>query len=158
MCKSTHGGVWAGLNPAQRATLADALRDRGLQPTLQRELIYEIVAGCPGHICAEHVLGVAGEMRPDLSINKTTVYRNLELLAELGLVRRHHCGEGPVQYESGTRGPHAHLICATCGELVDMDTDIAAELTGSIAASHSFRVDLDHYPIAGICAACSGQH
>ena len=157
MCKSTYSGPWQELSAAQRRRLADALRERGLHLTLQREAIYETVLGCPGHICAEHVLAVANASHPGLRMDKATVYRTLDLLVELGLVSEHECGNGPSQYEPASRGPHSHLLCERCGRLINLDGDIATEVRERLLARHGFIASLGSHPILGLCGNCQAS-
>ena len=154
MCTSTHDGTWQHPDPAEHKTLAEALATRGLQPTLSREVVYDVVLSCPGHICAEHVRSVVAERRPELHINMTTVYRTLELLTGLGLVSAHNCGAGAVQYEPAARGRHSHLLCRRCGTLANLDPDIAESLRSSLLTRHHFLAEIGSHPILGTCAAC----
>lgn len=134
--------------------VTERLRERGLHLTAQRRAVSDAVFGCPGHICAEHVLNVVRERQPQLKVNKTTVYRALDLLVDLGLVTEHKCGDGPAQYEPAQRGHHSHLICRSCGALQNLDDDLAASLAASLRQRHGFRAELDSYPLFGVCAKC----
>lgn len=154
VCKSTHSGTWRELRPAERLEFAQALAERGLHLTLQREAVYEAVLGCPGHICAEHVVAVTAERHPGLHMDKTTAYRTLDLLAELGLVSEHKCCDGRAQYEPSSRGPNSHLLCKRCGSLSDLDETVAARFRDALAQRIGFHADLGGYPIVGVCAAC----
>jgi len=129
---------------------------RGMHLTEQREEICEVIFGCPGHICAEHILEAVAERRPDLKVNKTTVYRALDLLQELDLVTEHKIGDGPALYEAASRGHHAHLICSKCGRSQDMDPQLAENLRIGLYARHGFQTELESHPIFGVCANCRG--
>jgi Fur family ferric uptake transcriptional regulator len=124
--------------------------------TEQREEICEVILGCPGHICAEHILEAVASRRPDLKVNKTTVYRALDLLQELNLVTEHKVGDGPALYEAASRGHHAHLICTRCGHSEDMDPRLAESLRIGLRAKHAFRLELESHPLFGLCANCQG--
>lgn len=154
MCKSTDSGAWRRLAPSELEQLEDALRERGLRLTTQRRAVCEAIFGCPGHICAEHVLTVVSERWPGPRMNKTTVYRTLDLLVELGLVSEHKCGDGPAQYEPASRGRHSHAMCRRCGTLYNLDEGLAAELGEKLQARHGFLAELASYPIFGVCANC----
>ena len=154
MCTSTNSGAWRRLGQDERVRLGEALHDRGLHLTEQREQILEVIFGCPGHICAEHIREAVAERRPDLQVNKTTVYRALDLLRELDLVTEHKIGDGPAQYEAASRGHHAHLMCERCGRSEDMDERLAEDLRVALLGRHSFRAELESHPIFGVCASC----
>ena len=154
VCRSTHAGPWREIDPAERRELAHALQRRGLQLTLQREAIYEAVLGCPGHICAEHLVAETSERHPGLKMDKTTVYRTLDLLVEMGLVSTHRFGDGPAQYEPASRGPHGHLVCQRCGAMINLDRSMLEGLCRPLLAQYGFAADLASYPILGLCASC----
>ena len=156
MCESTDRGDWRPISPVERQLLAEALRANHLHLTEQREAVCESVFGCPGHICAEHVLASVVSRYPAREINKTTVYRALDLLVDLGLIRSHKSADGPAQYEAASRGRHGHLMCERCGRLAVLDEDLAALLREAPLARHGFAVDFERYPIRGLCAACRG--
>jgi Fur family transcriptional regulator, ferric uptake regulator len=154
MCKSTDIGSWSELTPEQIGELSDLLHTRGLPMTMHRQAVYEAVAGCPGHICAEHVQRAVQERWPKIRMNKTTIYRNLDLLASLGLITEHKCGEGAAQYEAAKRGRHSHMICRQCGTMMDLDSATMNLLEKRLLELHGFKVELDNYPVSGICARC----
>jgi Fur family ferric uptake transcriptional regulator len=154
VCKSTDSGAWHELEPAELEQLGDALHERGLHLTGQREAVWAVVCGCPGHICAEHVLAAVEARSPVLGMNKTTVYRTLSLLVELGLVSEHRCGEGPAQYEPASRGRHSHVMCRRCGTLFNLDEELAETLRAGLASRHGFLAELESYPVFGLCASC----
>ena len=156
LCTSTDTGTHRRLGPGERARIRLALENRGLRLTTQREAVCEAIFGCPGHICAEHILETVSDRHHDLRMNKTTVYRALDLLFELGLISEHKCGDGRAQYEPASRGRHSHLICRQCGELLDLDESLAVTLREGLRALHGFQADLESYPIFGLCASCRG--
>ncbi len=156
MCTSTDAGSWRRLSPRERAQIAHALQERGLRLTTQREAVCETILGCPGHICAEHILETVTVHHPGLRMNKTTVYRALDLLLEMGLISEHKCGDGRAQYEPASRGRHSHLICRQCGQLLDLEESVAVTLREGLRALHGFQAELESYPIFGVCASCRG--
>jgi len=156
MCTSTFDGTWRLLAQSERIRISEALRVRGMHLTEQREEICEVIFGCPGHICAEHILEAVAERRPDLKVNKTTVYRALDLLQELDLVTEHKIDDGPALYEAASRGHHAHLICSKCGRSQDMDPQLAENVRIGLYARHGFQTELESHPIFGVCANCRG--
>ena len=93
------------------SSLRSTLHGRGKRMTPQRQLVLEAVRelehATPEQICA-HV------QRTAPAVNITTVYRTLELLSELGLVRHTHLGHGAPAY-SVEEHEHLHLVCHRCG-------------------------------------------
>jgi Fur family ferric uptake transcriptional regulator len=89
------------------------------------------------------------------SINLSTVYRTLELLDELGLIRHAHLSDRAPTYHSARGHEHAHLVCRVCDRLISIDrAEIESALEG-IAAKHGFRPDYGHLTVFGTCDDCS---
>lgn len=155
MCISTATTASRGFGKADRQAVSAALRDRGLRLTSQREAVCEAVFGCHGHICAEHILHAAAQ-RARSRLNKTTVYRTLDLLQELGLVVAHRCADGRAQYEPASHGAHAHAVCRKCGALFGIDAEVAASFRSEMLSRQGFMPDLEAYPVSGLCSSCRG--
>lgn len=154
VCNSSVAAKAERLKSGDRDAIIAALRGRGLRLTVQREAVCETVFNCPGHICAEHILDAVSTRYPGLRVNKTTVYRTLDLLLELGLVLEHKCGEGRAQYEAASRGRHTHVICRGCGTLLDVDADLARTIRDALLSQHGFEAELESYPVQGLCSSC----
>lgn len=138
-----------------REVVASALRERGLRLTPQRQAVSETIFGGPGHICAEHILEAVSARYPHLKMNKTTVYRTLDLLLELGLLSEHRCADGRAQYEPSSRGRHSHAMCRNCGALVEINPDLLSAFSAGLRSHHGFRADLESYPVYGLCSSCA---
>ena len=122
--------------------LVEALRARGQRVTLPRLMVHRFVASAPQHVTAEDV---HSEL-PSLSFG--TIYSTLELLEELGLVRRVSTLEGRAVYDSRTEA-HGHAVCRRCGKLFDLDPGEVAS-----AAPAGFSVEQTTIQIVGLCADC----
>ena len=130
---------------------AERLRSSGKRLTPQRELILRAVDRL-GHATPDEVLA---EVRKQSSaVNISTVYRTLEVLEELGLVRHAHLSDRAPTYHS-TRGPeHFHLVCRNCDRVRSVDPDVADALLEALRREHDFEVDLGHLAIFGRCTDC----
>ena len=103
------------------------LRGRGYRLTPQRELVLEAVDTL-GHATPDEV---HAEVRRHASaVNVSTVYRALEVLEELGLVRHTHLSDRAPTYHSVAGHEHVHLVCRRCGTV----TSVSADLVGPLAA------------------------
>ncbi len=92
-------------------------------------------------------------MRAELpATSLPTIYATLELLAELGVVRRVSCGGRGALYE-GRQDPHAHAVCRVCGAVRDIDP---VELRPAMAAARSagFTPERADALVSGVCADC----
>jgi len=127
------------------------LRARGLRVTPQRELVLSAVQrlghASPEAICTEVRRTAAG-------VNISTIYRTLDLLEELGLVRHAHLGPGAPTYHAADEHAHLHLVCHVCGTVAEAEVALAEQLVGRVLAVHGFEPDVEHMAIAGRCAQC----
>ena len=133
-------------------TILAELRLRGYRITPQRELIIQTVAHSPHHITAEEVADHLKEQTQDINI--ATVYRTLDLLWQEGFACRNDLSEGKIVYATFQHGPHIHLVCRKCNQVIDADTRMLNSLGNDLHTSYSFQPDLDHFSIFGVCADC----
>lgn len=128
-----------------------ALRDRGQRATPQRLMIASTVSSLPGHATAEQIHGAVAERMPGVSL--PTVYATLELLEELGLVRRLASTTGSAVYDPRT-DVHHHLVCRSCGRITDVDGDVDDDAVMRAARSAGFAPDDAQLVVRGVCADC----
>ena len=133
-------------------TLIDALRLHGYRITPQREMIIEAIAHSEHHINAEEVFARVRERTR--AVNIATVYRTLELLVEQGLASRIDLGEGQVVYATYQHGPHIHLVCRQCGQVMDANQDLLTALNEQLKSRYQFAADLQHISMLGLCSDC----
>lgn len=128
------------------------LRERGYRLTPQRELVLHAVDRL-GHATPDEV---HAEIRAQSSaVNLSTVYRTLELLEELGLVRHAHITDRAPTYHSTATPDHAHLVCRGCGKVSEATPDDVAPLTEALERKFGFHTDIGHLTVFGSCEACS---
>ena len=131
--------------------LAARLREQGLRLTPQRELILRAVEELR-HATPDEVLAhVRGQVS---SVNASTVYRTLEVLEELGLVRHAHLSDRAPTYHSVTDHEHFHLVCRNCRKVISVDPDVLHPLIRQLEADHRFTVDVGHLTVFGTCGDC----
>jgi len=128
------------------------LRQAGKRVTRQRLLILETIREGEGHLDADEIYRLARAKMPRL--NLSTVYRTLSMLKEAGLIEELHLGEEHHHYElKGERGHH-HLICQSCGRIVEFECPFSEELIQSLGEEHDFEVTGIHLDMMGYCAEC----
>lgn len=133
--------------------LADALRARGQRVTPQRLAIARVVRELNTHVTAEQVLRGVSDRLPGVSL--PTVYATLELLEELGSVRRVSVRGGAVLYDAEVH-PHHHMVCSSCGTVTDIDaTGAADEAALAAARATGFVPERADTVIRGLCAGCA---
>jgi Fur family ferric uptake transcriptional regulator len=128
------------------------LRQRGLRWTPQRRLLIEVLRGISGHVTGAEL--VERCRRIDPATIPSTVYRTLDVLEDLGLVRHCHGPDGREEYHVLPVDDHGHLYCGACGAVQEIPEDVAATLTATLMARHGFAVDLSHMTIVGRCPRC----
>jgi len=130
---------------------ATTLRQKGYKLTPQRRLVLDILHGSEGHLTAEDILEKIKAVAP--GVDKSTVYRTLELFEQLGLVvKSEH--QGKYIYHHAEESLHHHLVCRVCGQIAQCDTEILEPLAKDLRARFGFQADLKHQVIHGVCASC----
>ena len=130
------------------------LRERGFRLTPQREIILSVLHEVEGWATADEIYGRVQGVSTALDIS--TVYRTLDLLQELGLVFCMDTGDGQRRYELlGVDGPHLHLVCQTCGQVIAAELDVARAFGARLEAEYGFQPELDHLSIPGLCPSCA---
>jgi len=133
---------------------ADLLRRYGIQVTAQRLAVLAAVSGRP-HCTADDV---ATAVRAEIGvISRQAVYDALGLLAEKGLIRRIQPPGSPARYENRTGDNHHHLICRTCGRMVDVNCALGAAPCLAPADAAGFEIDEAEVIYWGRCPECLGQ-
>jgi Fur family ferric uptake transcriptional regulator len=97
----------------------EILREKGHRLTPQRMLVIEALHKADRHISAEEIYRQLHRRYPYANIS--TVYRTLELLKKLDLVTETDFGEGRVRYHVAENGHHHHLVCRSCGNIIDLE-------------------------------------
>ena len=138
--------------PAIDDQLIRELRDRGLRVTSQRIVIHRALCSHMQHMTAEQLLEKVSDVLPGISL--PTVYATLELLEDLGLVRRFGTGSGAVLFDSRVE-PHAHTVCRRCGATADLDGGALSEQVAARAAETGFVPDHTQLVVWGLCGRCA---
>jgi len=133
-------------------TFIQSLRDKGYRLTPQREMVIEVVAHSGTHLTAEEVFAQVQERTR--AVNIATVYRTLDLLVAEGLATRMALGDGRLVYATIQHGPHVHLLCRKCGQVIEADEQLLAAFGERIQVQYGFAVDLRHLSIPGLCPGC----
>jgi Fur family ferric uptake transcriptional regulator len=133
--------------------VAAALRDAGSRLTTPRRLVLEALFAAPGLVSAEHI---SAGTDTGITLDVTSVYRNLEMLEQLGVVRHVHVGHGPSVYGLIGEGEREYLVCEVCGKVSAADTEQLDRVRAVIRKEFGFEARFTHFPIHGRCADCAG--
>ena len=134
---------------------ADLLRDHGLQITAQRIAVLEAVSTQP-HGTAD---GIAEAVRAEIgAISRQAVYDSLATLADKGLIRRIQPAGSPARFEDRVADNHHHLICRTCGAVVDIDCAVGHAPCLNASDDHGYEIDEAEVVYWGVCPACHKEN
>ncbi|MDD4263186.1 MAG: Fur family transcriptional regulator [Firmicutes bacterium] len=135
--------------------LKQALHEKGLRLTPQRQIILEVMLNLGGrHLTADEIYSLVKKQTSDVSL--ATIYRTLELFVDMNIFRRFDSGDGVFRYEIDTKKSehyHHHLICLNCGKIKEFNDDLLDELEnrisekGFVIADHCLR-------FFGYCKEC----
>jgi Fur family ferric uptake transcriptional regulator len=128
------------------------LQEKGHRLTPQRMLIIEALHNADGHISAEEIYEQLHSRYPYANIS--TVYRTLELMKKLNLVTETDFGEGRVRYHVAEKGHHHHLVCRSCGKVIDLEESALYPLKDTLLQEYGFDAELRHLAISGECSEC----
>ena len=140
--------------------LKKRLQERQLKMTPQRKTVLQVFLDHSGeHLSAEDVHDILRENQ--LEIGLATVYRSLDLLAEIGILQKMEFGDGCSRYEVNTTDPHHHhhhhLICTRCGKVIEFADDMLEDLENDIAQKSGFKIVDHQVKFFGICKECRAQ-
>ena len=118
----------------------------------KRDAILHCVRSTDAHPSADWVFEHVKEQVPDISL--ATVYRNLALFKEQGLITSLGTVKGVERFDGNT-DPHVHFICTQCGSVLDLpEISVPEELNSAVAQSSGGRVDNCQLAFTGICGEC----
>lgn len=126
----------------------------GRRTTSQRRLLLRLIGQAEGHLDADELYRRAREHDP--RINLSTVYRNLRLFKDLGLVDERHFEEEHHHYEVKGTPEHCHLICLGCGGVIEFETSSIQRIKEE-AAALNFQVSGAEFHLSGYCHQCREQ-
>jgi Fur family transcriptional regulator, ferric uptake regulator len=133
--------------------LARYMAQHGLKSTRQRSLIIDTFFAVGGHLSVEELWNKVREQ--DTKVSVATVYRTMKLLNECGLAHARNFGDGQTRYEAAAgRDHHDHLICTSCGTIVEFENDRIETLQDAVARKHGFTVTSHKMELYGLCREC----
>jgi Fur family ferric uptake transcriptional regulator len=133
----------------------DVLRSRGLRISSARRLVLEALYAAEAPISAEQIAdGLSGRLpRSDLA----SVYRNLETLEQVGLVRHCHLGHGPGLYLPTGAQEREYLVCDSCSTVLAVEPSEMDAVRTLIHERFGYEARFSHFPILGLCADCARE-
>jgi Fur family ferric uptake transcriptional regulator len=129
------------------ADVADALRKGGGRLSATRRRVLEALFAADAPIPAETIAG--SRLEP------SSVYRALEYLEEIGVVRHVHIGHGPGLYALTLPHEHEYLVCERCQRLTAVESARLDPVRDEIRERFGYEARFGHFPIVGLCPDCA---
>ena len=135
--------------------LARLAKQHGLRLTRQRRLIFSILESAKTHLNAKEILELAQRFEP--TIDQVTIYRNLSLLKQLGVVDELdllHLRGDQHYYEARQVRAHSHVACLDCGKVFEFYTPAMKQIDRELEKECGFAASFTRIEIGGYCAEC----
>lgn len=137
--------------PLPAADVVERLRAAGYKITPPRLAVLEVIEQEGEHLNPNEILEQAKSIHP--ALGRATVYRTLELLTQLGVVRPIYVGEsGPTYIRAD--GNHHHLVCSGCGLVIDFDQCVADQMSAELHTRFGFQIQSHLLEFYGLCTRC----
>jgi Fur family ferric uptake transcriptional regulator len=134
--------------------LAQKLKRAGHKLTAPRRAVIQVLEEEGQHLSPNEVLAHGRHIYPRLS--RASVYRTLDLLTGLGLIRPIYLHDTSQRYVTG-RGGHHHLVCTHCGAAFEFETCHADQLAASLSERFGFEIRNHLLEFYGLCQDCKGE-
>ncbi len=122
--------------------------------TTQRQIILEELGKVTSHPTASELYDMVRKRLPRIGLG--TVYRNLELMAETGMILKLEVGGTQKRFDA-TTSPHYHIRCMSCGKVNDIDLPVQNQINASAAAASHYQILGHHIEFTGLCHECSAH-
>jgi Fe2+ or Zn2+ uptake regulation protein len=127
-------------------------RIAGRPVTTRRSLLLDIIRKTDKHLDADELYRIAKEKEPRISL--ATVYRNLKLFKELGLIAESSLGDTHSHYEAKSKADHYHLVCLGCGKIIEFDSPLITKAANIVKKEKKFDIASIQLRIEGYCPEC----
>lgn len=125
-----------------------------MRSTRQRSYIIEVLRSTVSHPTAAWIFERVKEMCPNISLG--TVYRNLNILKETGVIREIKFGKNTARYDGNVESHH-HIVCLACGKLEDVVCAVHPVMLQDVEKAKSYTITEYQMEFKGICPACQEQ-
>jgi len=134
--------------------LKTIIKKKGMKYTEQRAIILQILVNLDDHLNAEEIHSIIQKEYPTQNIGIATIYRTLNFLEEVNLISSISFGSDGKKYEGNQKEHHDHLICTSCGKIVEFLDDDIEKKQENIATKNGFTITDHSMQIYGLCKDC----
>ena len=136
---------------SSREEIAETIRKSGHRATSQRIGVYEALWKAGSHPNVSDIHKYASKTDPTISL--ATVYKNLQLFSEIGLVREMGFRDGSTRYDPDVNF-HINLVCNKCGRIEDFDCVSFEEIAPNLRQRAGFEAQSHNFEVRGLCSRC----
>lgn len=130
----------------------EILRTHGYRVTMPRMIVLDAICAYEGHAAIADIQRLVYDMDP--TIDRSTIYRALDVLVEVGLVVESDLGHEGKVYSIAGEANHHHLVCLQCGKVLSIKQDVIMGLKAQIREAYGFDLQADHLTLNGLCRDC----
>ena len=146
----------AAASPDRVDELLAIVRANGGRATSARRAILQTLLDHQDvHPTAEHITTTVRQSQPEVA--ESTVYRFLDELERLGIIDHVRLGHGPEVYHFAEHTQHHHLICSTCGRVIEVPHRVFDSLRKKLLDEFAFEIEPRHFTLSGRCVHCETQ-
>ncbi|MDI6602345.1 MAG: Fur family transcriptional regulator [Thermoanaerobacteraceae bacterium] len=136
------------------------LQEKGYKLTTQRRAILDtIMENSDKHLSSEDIYDLVRKKCPEIGL--ATVYRSLQIFEELGLIYKLDFNDGRIRYDvyNGTSDhQHHHLICISCGAVIEVEEDLLDDMERHIMEAKDFEIVDHNVKFFGYCSKCRSKN
>lgn len=141
---------------AGAVAIIDALDEAGYRLTEPRRALARLIESREGHFTADELLAESNRWR--LGVGRATVFRSLDILADLGVVERLDLPSGEHAFVTcEPAAHHHHVVCSNCGRATDVGDSGMARVLDEVARKSGYRIESHRLELFGVCAACQAD-
>ena len=149
--------------PCNKSNWHGKFKGCGYRITIGREAIFEVLTNTKGHLSAEEIYLKVHEKYP--SIGLTSVYRTLDLLANMGMLSKFDFGDGRARYEmlDNEKNYHHHLVCTKCKRIIDYtdfiddEVELLKKTEKGLSEKYNFEIKSHFLQFCGLCSDCKNS-
>lgn len=145
--------VVAAAMHSETVDLEELLRARGHRVSAVRRIVLMALFAADGPVTAEDIASGLGGRVPPADV--TSIYRNLEMLEQQGLVYHMHLGHGPRRYRLRGSDEPCYVVCERCERVDTVAFANLDDARSAIKERVGYRASFTHFPIVGVCPACT---
>jgi len=137
------------------SSFKELLKNNSLKFTKQREVVLKTLYEKNDHFTPEDLYIFLKSTYPELNIGIATVYRTLNLLEESNMVTSISFGVAGKKFELANKPHHDHMICKSCGLIIEFQNDKIEQLQLEIAQANHFTITSHLMQLRGLCKECA---